>query len=952
MFFGDDCDGNYNYKTCRRDVYLYNENIDYYEKVKFHTAFENSMIFEPNGQFRKSVMDYIQAANKGEVSWKIPNASGRFDKDRTGIDHNKETKPFLFATRKDDHGWVKTHYIINMDKWALGPYAKHLGECLVGKMCEGHTEASQSSKAAWLEKAAWDDMLDLVQCIESQPYDANFFRLLIEANQRFSTDADNAFVGEFTPTGGKESFANLTSIREWVPNCHGGLNLPMKTELISGIIYPPGFSSWPCLLTLAAEADNPDSRWMVAAKRAACAVHLVKKFVKTLQMFCPFSEALKPENRQPWFHKPDACTTFWENVVSYSRDPIWLAHLPTTGGRGIAVKGNNTDNILDSTDPRIKSNAGFWNELSRNGNIILPSASGSTATNVHYLSDSVKAALLMGKRSLPILQRLYTVDLAGNPVAQAALLKFILGYAHDNNTNEGIGRLREIVIKLSEPDLKQGLANLVMGLSKLAEKKSVEKTLFKGADIVVTPDNNLDIMAQYPQLNELFAPTKLATNARIQAEKIYEAIAEMWARQYKSAPFTLLGFRDFAATNPEAATLLADLDATVISQELIRVIEEAKGSSATYMVNTEDTDNYVYYRSPLVMSLDLLESTLRQKNPLIRPSDPSVGHNDYFTKGNNNSLDDVWKRPNYIRVGHQAPRDSKPHHGMGFMQRHLLNPTESQSSRTPSSFMKSSSKSSKRTRTSSIYAEDDDDDSDGMADEMHSGYDHESFSSSFDKRRYVDFGAGITKKQLKKTQHLDDDDYRIRVPFSEGHQVIFSEFNTNSFAVNFKDVMQIPDPFVRAAALVGMLCPVDGKCFAFFIEHNIHVPFNMYLWRLFIEHNMSSCVILEGGENTGRNIYGNSNFALGYDTISKLIYGNFTFEGKSWTTEERNIEIIENVKADGYVGGRNCVFIQHDEFDMAQEKYRNRASLLATMIPITVNLILSYLLILSIGMQT
>jgi hypothetical protein len=310
------------------------------------------------------------------------------------------------------------------------------------------------------------------------------------------------------------------------------------------------------------------------------------------------------------------------------------------------------------------------------------------------------------------------------------------------------------------------------------------------------------------------------------------------------------------------------------------------------------------------MTLPLLESLSKVRSPLIRPSDPKAGHLSYWAFDNAEVVPpELYKRSSYARVG-LVMDENRAHHSLGFVQKHLDVPQYKANS------------SKKR----GLY-----DDSDT----------EETESSSFDMHKYKKFGIELPDFSKSKLQSKDidyaTDDYRVKLPFSEGHEDIFRRFDTDSFCSNFKQIMTIPDPLVRAAALVGMLCHVDGKNFKFWIDQNVHVPFNIKLWRLFIEHHMSSCVVMQGGNLTGFNVFGNANFALSYDGQTKVIYGNYTCETKAIVHESRFVEVIENIKPDGYVGGRNCLFIGENEFELSQERLRNRPSILSTILPITEN---------------
>lgn len=67
--------------------------------------------------------------------------------------------------------------------------------------------------------------------------------------------------------------------------------------------------------------------------------------------------------------------------------------------------------------------------------------------------------------------------------------------------------------------------------------------------------------------------------------------------------------------------------------------------------------------------------------------------------------------------------------------------------------------------------------------------------------------------------------------------------------------------------------------------------------------------------------------------MSKMIFGNFTFYSKASVWQERNVEILNNIKSEGYAGGNNSRFITSPkDCDLPG---RDRPSLIATALPIT-----------------
>jgi len=92
------------------------------------------------------------------------------------------------------------------------------------------------------------------------------------------------------------------------------------------------------------------------------------------------------------------------------------------------------------------------------------------------------------------------------------------------------------------------------------------------------------------------------------------------------------------------------------------------------------------------------------------------------------------------------------------------------------------------------------------------------------------------------------------------------------------------------------------------LDLHIDLPFEVVLFRPFIQHWMCSAILTKGGYDTGATFYGKSDFMLGDDAQSKVHIGNFTFYSKALVTNPRNVAIAQDIFADGYVGGNNVKF--------------------------------------------
>lgn len=116
------------------------------------------------------------------------------------------------------------------------------------------------------------------------------------------------------------------------------------------------------------------------------------------------------------------------------------------------------------------------------------------------------------------------------------------------------------------------------------------------------------------------------------------------------------------------------------------------------------------------------------------------------------------------------------------------------------------------------------------------------------------------------------------------------------------------------------------------MKMNILVPINIILWRLTIAHQMSSLILMHAGTETGSNIYGNASFNIAHDEVTKTIIGSFTFYSKAFVIKPVNVEVIENVKYNGYMGGSNDEYFETPSDFKDQRIARN--SVIATAIPI------------------
>lgn len=73
---------------------------------------------------------------------------------------------------------------------------------------------------------------------------------------------------------------------------------------------------------------------------------------------------------------------------------------------------------------------------------------------------------------------------------------------------------------------------------------------------------------------------------------------------------------------------------------------------------------------------------------------------------------------------------------------------------------------------------------------------------------------------------------------------------------------------------------------------------------------MSSAILMKGGTETGSTYHGHHDFMLSDDIIRKVHVGHYTFYSKAVVKRPKNYIIVENIFAQGYVGGEGIEFYQ------------------------------------------
>jgi hypothetical protein len=97
-----------------------------------------------------------------------------------------------------------------------------------------------------------------------------------------------------------------------------------------------------------------------------------------------------------------------------------------------------------------------------------------------------------------------------------------------------------------------------------------------------------------------------------------------------------------------------------------------------------------------------------------------------------------------------------------------------------------------------------------------------------------------------------------------------------------------------------------------YVDTGLPLPFTFLLTRPFIEHQMQSLVCMKAGSETGNTYYGHNSVTVGDDAVSKMHYVNLTFYSKAIVKESKNVFLLEDIYANGYVGGNDTKFFKSD----------------------------------------
>ena len=142
---------------------------------------------------------------------------------------------------------------------------------------------------------------------------------------------------------------------------------------------------------------------------------------------------------------------------------------------------------------------------------------------------------------------------------------------------------------------------------------------------------------------------------------------------------------------------------------------------------------------------------------------------------------------------------------------------------------------------------------------------------------------------------------------------------------------QVSDPLRRVALLALYEMPNKLSSWTALIDADIHVPINFLVWRLHIEFDMYSCILLQSGIEMGANLLGKSNMVFTNSGGDKMMHGHLTFHHATVIFNEKLVHILKDVYPRDYIAGWDTTWIMTQK-ELSEQ---SRGSLISTAMAIT-----------------
>ena len=139
---------------------------------------------------------------------------------------------------------------------------------------------------------------------------------------------------------------------------------------------------------------------------------------------------------------------------------------------------------------------------------------------------------------------------------------------------------------------------------------------------------------------------------------------------------------------------------------------------------------------------------------------------------------------------------------------------------------------------------------------------------------------------------------------------------------------QLTNRLDRLFAQLFLLTPTDERNFFALDTHNVLIPVEWLVVRPHQRYETYTIIKAQAGRETGATYMGNSHFTLGDDAATQVHTGTYTYYSKSVVFQPKNVFVVRNSFVDGYNGGGGIepYVLGDDTYDPANGVYgRERA---------------------------
>lgn len=291
--------------TSHRDIWIYNENTDSWERISFIEAFKQAGLFKEDGSYSDILTALISSytTNYDYSESSITSGGIKGMEKRRGPVHWLATQIGKSNSGKSQYKPV-THFGEINPLWIGSKDWKRTAET-IHDMLDGGDPSVRLANQKLIAEAIY-----VVERMQSHGYIKQFWEDLIAAN----TKGTRSMQDDLIETWGQ----NVLSM---VETEHGSLALPANSQAYD---FPPGYDNYPGFAELASHADKKTD-WSDAGKKVLPIVQMIEALANRLSEWFPNSGLIDPKHRRPWFQKKQAATVLFETLIcKASHRPLFI----------------------------------------------------------------------------------------------------------------------------------------------------------------------------------------------------------------------------------------------------------------------------------------------------------------------------------------------------------------------------------------------------------------------------------------------------------------------------------------------------------------------------------------------------------------------------------------------------------------------------------------------------